>query len=121
MASELAISASMKFSKGSSEPLLAMLNKVFDVSGTQFQMMRQSVGTSEEAINLGEVATGGWFFAINRAAANFVSIRQATGGTNFIRLNVGEFCLFRIHASSAAPFWISDTASSEVEFLLIPA
>jgi len=121
MADEATIFASVRFVKGSTVVELGADNLQVDVSGNQFAWQRQSVGTSEEAIDIGEVSTGGYFCAINRDPTNFVSIRQATGGTDFIRLNAGEVCCFRIHASSVAPFWIADTAVCQVEFLLLPA
>lgn len=121
MANELTVNASLKFVKGSTSLFFQLLDDLVTVSGDRFVWQRQSVGTSEEAIGLGDIATGGYFLAINRDTTNFVSIRQATGGTNFIRMNAGEGCVFRIHASSAAPYWIADTAACEVEYLLIAA
>lgn len=87
------------------------------VSGTQIMDNIQSVGTSEQAVLLGDVATGGYWFVQNMDPTNFVSIRQATGGTNFIKLLAGEWAIFRVSASSAAPYVIADTATCNVRFL----
>ena len=81
------------------------------VSGTQWMDNTQAIGTSEEAILLGDVAAGGWCFFQNMDATNFISIRAATGATNLIKLLAGEWCLFRLSADATAPFAIADTGA----------
>jgi len=78
-----------------------------------------SIGTSEEALDLGDCGTGGWFMAKNLDDTNFVSIRQGTGASDLIRLRAGEVCLFRLDADATAPYIIADTASVDVEYLLL--
>ena len=87
------------------------------VSGTQIMDNVQAVGTSEEAILLGDVAAGGWVYAQNMDTTNFVSLRAATGAANFIQLNAGEYCLFRLSTGASAPFAIADTGAVNVRFL----
>lgn len=89
------------------------------VTGTKFIMNQQSIGTSEEAIALGEVTTGGYFFAVNRDATNFISLRSGTGATNFAKLKPGECCGFRISSSASAPYAIADTGACLLEYFLL--
>lgn len=91
----------------------------FDLSTATFTHNVQSVGTSEEAILKGDVATPGYFIAVNLDATNFVSIRSGTGGTNMVKLMPGKVCVFMF--ASADPFWLADTAACRVEYLLVPA
>ena len=85
-----------------------------DVAGTQWLDNVQSVGTTEEALVIADVAAGGYVYVQNMDPTNFVSIRQASAGTNFIKLLAGEFCLFRLSPDSTAPFIIADTAACNV-------
>lgn len=88
-----------------------------DVAGTQVLDNVQSVGTSEEALVIADVAAGGYCYIQNMDATNFVSVRQGTGTTDLIKLLAGEFCLFRLHPSSTAPYIIADTAACNVRVL----
>lgn len=118
MANEIEVRARLTFAKsGAADGMEAA--GTFTLSGTKYQRGRQNVGTSEEPLNLGDAATGGWFFIKNLDPTNFVSLRAGTGLTNFIRINAGEFAVFRIHANAAAPYIIADTAPVDVEYLLL--
>lgn len=120
MANELQLSASMRFTKGAIDVIFNRLNLLFTVSGTDFAWKSQEIGTSEEAISLGDCAAGGYILIYNADATNFVSIRAATGGTNMVRLKAGEIALFRFDATgAAAPFAIADTAAVIVQYLLV--
>lgn len=90
-----------------------------DVAGTQVYDNVQSVGTAEEAILMGDVAAGGYMYVQNMDPTNFVSLRQATGAANFIKLLAGEWAIFRLSADATAPFAIADTAACNVRFLRI--
>lgn len=117
MANELTIAASLTFSKSGVQVTFPKTGTSFTVSGTKYSRTVQSVGTSEEALILGDVGTPGYSLIVNLDATNFVKIRGATGAVDCIKLKPGEFCLFR-HAGSA-PFAIADTAACKIEHLLI--
>ena len=120
MASELTLSASMRFAKGAIDVQFARLNQLFTVSGTDFNWKSQEIGTSEEAIALGDCAAGGYILIYNSDATNYVKIRAATGGTDMVRLKAGEFAMFRFDVTgAAAPFAIADTAAVICQYLLV--
>ena len=121
MANEITLKASLKFEKDSTNETLDAGTVQITVSGSQMLKHRQSVGTSEEAITLGDISAGGYVMAINRDSTNFVKIRSGTGATDLIRLKAGEVALFRLDTGATAPFAIADTAACEVEFFLIEA
>ena len=88
------------------------------VAGTQYMDNVQLVGTSEEAVLVGDVAPGGYWFVQNMDSTNFVQLRQATGATAFCKLLAGEWACFRASVDMTAPFAIADTASCNVRFLM---
>jgi hypothetical protein len=92
-----------------------------DVSGSRYVRNRQQVGTSEEALELGDIATGGYFVARNCDDTNYVEIRSGTGATDLVRLNAGEVCCFRLSSDAAAPYVIANTAAVELEYVLVQA
>jgi len=87
------------------------------VSGTQYMDNVQAIGITEEAVLLGDVAVGGYWFVQNMDSTNFVSLRSGTGATNFIKLLAGEWAIFRVGADASAPFAIADTGACNVRFL----
>jgi len=119
MANELTLSGlSIAFSKANVPPTSVNVAGIsVTVSGTQWMDNVQAVGTSEEAILMGDVAAGGYMLVQNMDATNFVSLRQATGAANFMKLLAGEFAIFRLSPDATAPFAIADTASVNVRFL----
>lgn len=119
MAAELAISGlTIAFTKANVPSVnVGPVNLSITVSGTQIMDNVQSVGTSEEAILLGDVATGGYWFVQNMDATNFVELRAATGATDFIKLLAGEWAIFRTSADASAPYAIADTGACNVRFL----
>lgn len=88
-----------------------------DVSGAQVMDNVQNIGTSEEAILLGDVASGGYWFVQNLDATNFVELRSGTGATDFIKLLAGEWAIFRTSGDASAPYAIADTGACNVRFV----
>ena len=122
MANELTLQIKATYAKSGAEvtfPDLAKQVLLVTVTGTRFIQMRQSVGTSEEALELGDIATGGYCIMVNRDATNYMEVRSGTGATDLIRLNAGEVAVFRISGDSTAPFVIANTAAVEIEYFLL--
>lgn len=118
MADELTNRASLTFEKGGTTVTLTWGPTDIDVSGTNALHNRQNVGTSEEALLLGDVAAGGWFFGINRDATNYIEIRAGSGLADLVKIKPGEFAFFRT-AADATPYVIADTAACELEYVVI--
>lgn len=118
MANELILSLTARFRKSGSDVAIPPMSSKVDVTGTLVQHHRQSIGTSEEALDLGALSTGGWFIGKNHDATNFVEIRPGTGLTDTVKLKAGEFCAFRISGDASAPFAIADTGACELEYWL---
>ncbi len=124
MSDEISLTIRMTFEKGGTSvsfPDGTAREMSIDVTGTKHTRIRQTIGTSEEALDLGDIATGGYFVARNCDDTNYVELRSGTGATDFVRLNAGEACAFRISPDAAAPYAIANTASVELEFCLVEA
>lgn len=119
MANELTLSASIKFVKGNVSVSTAKSGVQLDVAGNDFVTKTQNVGTSEEALDLGDITTPGYVMIRNLDSTNFVSIRPATGAANLIKVPAGGIALFMCEAS--APFVIANTAAVQIEYTMIEA
>jgi len=117
MANEITISGSITFNETDETAAVTALNA--SMTGTRFTHNRQSIGTTEEALALGELsgASFGWFWAKNLDSTNYLEIRSGTGASNdIIKLKAGEFCLFRFGSDVTAPYAIANTAACLLEF-----
>lgn len=120
MADEFVLNANLTYEDSEmDDPIsLAVVDLVASISTKKYTRAKQNVGTSEEAINLGEVTSPGWFMAINRDETNFVMIQVGTSGAAFAKLRPGEFCLLRLGTGATAPYAIADTAACQIEYMV---
>lgn len=110
----------MSHSAGGVSDSLAIPSLQIDMTGTDFKHGTQIIGTSEEAIDLGEVAAGGFCLLINRDATNYIEVRPNTGVADLIYMGPGEPAFFRI-TSDAVPYAIADTDSCLLEVYILDA
>lgn len=120
MANEITLSASLAYEDSESADIaLSKLALSVTVSTKKFAHVKMNVGTTEEALDLGEITSLGYCLMINRDSTNFVELRAATAGTRIIKLKAGEAALFRFGSGVTAPYIIADTAACQIEYLLI--
>lgn len=119
MSKELTLNATLVYSdsEGSEVPL-DVADLLATVSTLKYTKAKQSIGITEEAINLGEVTAPGWALFINRDAANFIELRVGTGGAKFAKLKSGEFAFLRLGSGAQVPFAIADTAPCQLEYFV---
>jgi hypothetical protein len=113
MANEISATATLSASKGgaaiaASSSLSGSLH--VDMAGAQMISNVQVVGTSAEAIVLGDVSTIGYVYLKNMDAANFVEIALDSGVSTlvFAKLKAGGIALFP--AKTATMYAKADTA-----------
>jgi hypothetical protein len=93
-----------------------------DRSGQSPFYNAQNVGTTEEALLLGDAGQACTIVAINRSTANYVQIRVGTGGSDFARLLPGQVCMVPLDPiDAAAPFAIANSQAVVLEYWLFPA
>jgi len=121
VANEFTLNASLAYEDSeSADLLLSVVDKLVSITTKKFIHAKQSIGTSEEAIDLGELtAPLGWAIFINRDSTNYLEIRSGSGAANdVIRLNAGEFALFRFGSDVTAPYAIANTAACQLEYAI---
>lgn len=116
MANELTLSVSAGFAKSS-----ILFNKSFagsvTVSGSYPISTAQNIGTSDETLDLGAVATPGYIVLKNRDATNYITLGE--DGTSYpVKLKASEFAILRWNG--AAIHAKANTAACDLEYLLIP-
>lgn len=122
MANEITLNIKLRFNKSNTDFTFApAVDMGIDVTGTNFIHNRQTIGTSEEVLDLGDAGTGGYFVAINRDTTNNIMLRVGTAETDFIMLLPGEPCCFRLDDGEITPYAIAATANCELEYVLIEA
>ena len=124
MADELTISISATYAKGNaSERSWSKTAKKIAISGNPLVANIQSIGTSEEALALGEVSGSlGWAYFENLDDTNYVEIRSATGASNdIIRVDARAAVLFRFGSDVTAPYAIANTAAVLLDYVIFPA
>lgn len=118
MAAEIKVSISLVVRKGGTVDGLDSGVISVTMTGSNVLRHRQTVGTVEEALLLGDAGAGGWFFGINRDGTNYIRIRGASGQTPLARTRAGEPACFRVDAG-ATPTVQADTANCELDYILV--
>lgn len=122
MANTLTVSASVQFSDGT-DGYGINLNPVTITQGSPAVAHGViTVGTSEETISVGDVASSGVFVFKNRDATNFVEIGPDNGGTilPFVKCTAGKFGI--VPALSTTTIKVkADTAPCVLEWWLYNA
>jgi hypothetical protein len=120
MANTATISATLFYDDSASdEQVLQIVDLSASIATGKYIKHKQSIGTSEEAIVLGECTSPGWCMFINRDSTNFITLKVATSGAIFAKLLPGEFALLRLGSGAQVPFAIADTATCILESLIL--
>ena len=96
MANEISKAASISASKGGASISHAAVTKQLDMSGADMLNATQLIGTTTEALALGDIAVGHCHIRIiNLDSTNYVEIGLDTPVTQiFVKLLPGDMCLF---------------------------
>ncbi len=117
MANELRLNlGNFSFTKGTASASAPGQSLGVTVSGTHFIGNSQSIGTGDETLALGDVATNGYVFFKNTDPTNFIII-GADGSSYPIKLKPGEFAVMRWNG--AAIHAKADTATCILQYTII--
>lgn len=124
MANELTVAGSIKFSSGLKSFEKNLKAFIESITTKKWNNWAGNIGTTEEAMVLGEVTSLGWLLILNYDVTNFVEVRTATAGTKFCQVPAATkdapgFALFKFGAGVTAPFLIADTAAVDVEYWIV--
>ncbi|HVL15840.1 MAG TPA: hypothetical protein VM529_24930 [Gemmata sp.] len=119
MANEIRVGGffSLRDSEGTDE-FLDVAEKAISQTTKLHAKVKHNVGLTEEAMELGTLASLGMCFIVNRDATNFVTVRFASGGDDAVKVRPGAFALFEFGPDVTAPYLIADTAACQVEYLI---
>lgn len=98
MANELKINASVVAEIGNFKYLFAPGQMMVDLAAGGRGGHAQSIGTSEEVVDVGDVSTLGYCVLRNTDSTNYVTYGPDSGGSmvSLGRLNAGEFAILRL-------------------------
>ncbi len=117
MANEITVSSTLKYSKNKASASLAT-SYFANQTGDKYQGGVQSIATTEESLDKGDVGTIGFLAVRNMDATNFVSFGHTTGVYD-VKVLAGQGGVIPWNGTSV--FAKADTASVEVEYLIIEA
>lgn len=94
-------------------------NAIFSLSSPAYSQGIESFSHSgATVVPLGSVANCGWSFFFNSDVSNFVTIRNGSGGADFLQLKPQEF-FFGPLLPACVPYILADTANCLVEWLIL--
>lgn len=120
MANEITLNALVQYEDSeSTEAELGVTDILKTVATKRVTRLKQSVGTSEEAIDLGDITSPGYAILINRDATNYIDLKVATAGAIFARLDPNSgMAMLKLGSGAQAPFAIANTAACQMEILI---
>lgn len=119
MANEFSISAALTLRKNYLNKQVSDARNLNAVtSAPAYVAGSPSIGTTHEAIPMGDVATQGWAFFKNLDATNFVTIGIVVTATYYpmLKLKAGEFVLVRLSTNTI--YAKADTAACQLDFII---
>ena len=96
------------------------INFSFTVAGDHRMSGTIDVGTSMEALVLGDITNAGWVLLVNTDQTNFVEFNSDADGTNETgKMKPNEFAFFRMGDAHKILNLKADTAACDVQYLVL--
>lgn len=122
MANEITVTASLSCNNpavSSSAVGRALTNQQFTMNGQFLEApATMSVGTSATAIPLGQITAPHWAWFYNLDTVNYVTIRNGSGGADFIQLFPGEFAVVPLR-TTMTPYAVANNAPVLLEYMIL--
>jgi hypothetical protein len=115
MADEITLSFQMNLVNGSLKSSHSSGSLTIDQTTAKLVSNVQTIGTVEEALDLGDITTPGIGIFVNLDSTNFIEL--GLSGQMFVRINAGEQYPFRV--TTTAPYAKADTANVELFYILL--
>ncbi len=120
MSREVTINMTLAYSdSNATADSLQLANGSYSVTSKIIAHITAVAPTTAAAMNLGAVTSLGWILIVNRDPTNFVTLLTGTGGVVFAKIWPGLGQLFFFGSGVTAPFIKADTATCQVEYLLL--
>ena len=111
------IKAALSFYDGDTSEVMSDGPTTFSLTGTKILRNRQTVGTSAEVLIVGDITSPGYAIIKNLDSTNYIEVQAGASEVAPIKVSAGKFCV--VEFTVAAPYVIADTASVEIEYLLL--
>lgn len=122
MANEIRFRVQLSFAKSGRSGYADSGDLIATMTGTHYWEGTQTVGTSEEALFLGEVPAGGAYYYIeNLDATNPVDLKPASGAAANPSILPGKVAFGQFKSTVTTPFVQATTAPVSIKVLLIQA
>lgn len=125
MASEVTVNATLAYDDGVSDDSAQIVDGVFTVGTTKMVKHIQSIGITEEAIQLAEVTAPGYAMFKNLDPTNYIDLKVATGGAIFARLDPdtgsngkGGIAVLKLGSGAQVPFAIANTGACRMAIFI---
>lgn len=126
-ANEVTSSVSIAYDDDVTAKAKEIASRIETSTGKKVTDIIQTIGTSEEAIDLGDISSVGAYVLVNLDETNYIEIKVATGGAIRDKLKPdvdgdgkGGWCAGTCMGSgSQAPFAIANTAACKLGIFLI--
>ena len=118
MANEIAFSGSLTVSPSIGRARSALVSGFrASMAGSRVIDDTQLIGTSEEAIDLGEITSVGWAYFKNLDVTNYLEIYNGSAGAKLVKLLAGESAFFRM-PPTCVPYALANTAACYLEYII---
>lgn len=119
MADELTMNFSLAYAKGESRINIPSRQSLIDVASQVRASATQTIGTSAEAIAMGDVSSAGAAYFLNTDATNYVDIGVDVSSVFYglIRLMPGEMA-FCPRLATNAPYAKANTSNVNLEYII---
>lgn len=122
MADEIRLRAQLSFAKSGKSAHADSGEISATMAGGDYFQGNQTVGTSEEALLIGDISVANSFYMIeNLHATNRVDLKPAAGGTVTTQIAAGRCAVGQFGPLVTAPFVIAITTAVEIKITLIEA
>jgi len=120
MSDELRTSVAAVFSPTGKLPIeFKKAGVTLTITGTKAIRNRQTVGTSVEALELGEITDPHLFVGYNEDSTNYIEVRHGSSGDDVVKIPPSSVVLF--YFATTTPYVIANTAACSLDYLVVQA
>lgn len=131
MANEITVSAALLYSDlTGTRQSMQVTDLGVDPAGQRVVRLKQNVGTTPEAIVLGDLTSLGYAIFVNRDPTNYIELLTGVGGVAFAKLpprdatkpgDQSHVALFHFGSGVTAPYARANTAACDLDVFIIEA
>lgn len=110
----------MVFDDGTfSRDAIQIADLLIDVTTKQKVHGTLTVGVTEEAIPLGDIAAPKWAIFVNRGTTGSIALRTGAGVAPFHTIGPGEFSIGPLPTTVTAPYCYGSAAGCRLEYMIV--